>query len=168
MKIVDPLFRVGERFGFAWTVVCAIAWLACGVYLVRVAAGASLLWRYPALGVTVEVILGTVVAIGGLLAYWLIAGQIGFLRRGYRIRRISGNDYLYEERVPSREKRSLPFMRVVVGKGYPVPSEVFIASETAWELGVPYWAKGRRGEIARRIGEALGANQGASVRFLDI
>jgi len=167
MSVLATVFRASERIGFVSTVACAIAWLVCGALLARAAAAASLLWRIPMLGLAVEILLCSVVGIGGLLSFWLIANHIDYLRRGYRVKWTCGNDWLYEERISATEERFLPCVRVIVGKGYPAPSEVRILSEASWDSEAPLWARGRRGEITQRIAQCFGGDRGASIRFLD-
>ena len=121
----------------------------------------------PILGLAVEFVLVAIVGIGGLIGLWLTFDQIDYLRRGYRVRRTSGDNWLYEERVSNRTMRSLPFVRTIIGEGYPAASEVRIPSETYWESEAPHWARGRRAEIGGRIAECFGADRGARIVFVD-
>lgn len=167
MTALATLFRASERIGFAPTVLFALVWFVCGTIAARAAAAASFLWQIPALGLTVELLLFIIIGVGGLVTLWLIAHHVRYWRRGYRMRWTSGNEWLYEERVSGITARSLPCVRIVVGKGYPAPSEVHIISEASWDLGVPPWARGRRGEITQRISECFGGDRGANISFVD-
>jgi hypothetical protein len=145
--------------------VAAIAWLVCGAMGTR-AAGVAL-WRFPVLAQIVIVGIAVIVGTGGLIGYWLIADHVDYLRRGYRVRWIAGDQWLYEERISHDAERSLPFIRLILGKGYAALCEVRIQSEASWDSEAPPWAKGRRAEIAQRISHCFGGDQGGQIRFVD-
>ena len=163
MTLWTRLWKGSERIGFVPTVLCAIAWLAFGVIAVRVA-GASL-WPTPKLAFVVVIVISAIIGIGGLLSYWLIADHVDYRVRGYRVRCVTGNDWLYEERVSKGTERCLPCVRVVLGYG---SAEVFVPSEASWETRVPLWARGRRSEIMERIALCFGSDRGAQIRFVDV
>jgi len=167
MTGLASLFRTSERVGFVPTVLFATAWFLCGTVTACAVAAASFWSQFPLLGLTVELLLFIIVGIGGLVTFWLIANHVQYWRRGYRMRWTAGHEWLYEERVSSSTARSLPCVRMIVGKGYPAPSEVRLISEASWDLAAPLWARGRRTEITRRIAECLGSNRGADIRFVD-
>jgi hypothetical protein len=113
------------------------------------------------------IVIAAIVGIGGLLSFWIIADQVDYLRRGYRMRWVTGNDWLYEERALKGTERCLPCVRVVLGDGYPAPSEICVPGEASWETEVPPWAKGRRPEIVERIALCFGSDRGGHIRFVD-
>jgi hypothetical protein len=165
MNALLTVWRGSERIGFVPTVLCAIAWLVCGAIGAREAVAS--LWQTPRLAQIVGIAIATVVGIGGLVSFWLIADHVDYLRRGYRVRWVTGSQWLYEERVSKGAERCLPCVRVILGNGYPAPSEVRIPSEASWESGAPVWAKGRRTEIVQRIAECFGSDRGGDIRFVD-
>ena len=163
MNLLDTLWKGSDRIGFVPTVVCAIAWLVFGVIVVRVA-GASL-WPTPKLAFVVVIVISTIIGIGGLVSSWLIADHVGYRMRGYRVRWVTGNEWMYEERVSTGTERCLPCVRVVLGYG---SAEVLVPSETSWETRAPLWARGRRSEIMERIALCFGSDRGAQIRFVDV
>jgi hypothetical protein len=167
MNVLSKVFRASERIGLLPTVGCALAWVVGGVVVARAAASASFLWQVLPLGLAVEFGLFISVGAGALVGLWSIGQHITFRRRGYRVRWTVGNEWLYEERLSSTERRSLPCVRVISGEGYPAPSDVRILPEASWEFEAPLWARGRRSEIIQRIAECFGGDRGANVRFVD-
>jgi hypothetical protein len=163
MNLLDTVFRGSHRIGFVPTVLCAIAWLVFGTIGVRVA-GASL-WPTPKLAFVIVIIIAAIIAIGGLVSFWLIADHVDYQRRGYRVRRVVGNEWVYEER---GTESCLPYVCVVLGDGYPADCEVRVPSSASWETEVPHWAQGRRSEITERIALCFGRDRGAHIRFVDV
>jgi hypothetical protein len=161
------LFRASERIGFTLTVVCVVGWFVCEVIVIRAVADASLQWQIPMLGLVVEFLLFSLAAISGLVSFWLLAKHIRYVRRGYRVKWTSANEWLYEERVSRIDERTLPYVRVIVGKGYPAPCEISIISAESWDLDAPLWARGRRGEVIQRVSNCHGGDRGGNIRFLD-
>jgi hypothetical protein len=100
-----------------------------------------------------------------LLVFWAAVAKVEFWRRGYRIRQLGPKGYwrmplgpkpcVYEERGPDGKIRSLSFIRVIVGAGYPAPSELHFPGEEAWDALVFAEARGRRAEIVGRVQELL-------------
>ena len=163
MNLLDKVFRGSERIGFVPTVLCVIVWLVFGAIGVRVA-GASL-WPTPKLAYVIVIVIASIIGFGGLVSLWLIAAHVRYLSRGYRVRRVIGNKWLYEER---GSERRIPYVCVVLGDGYPADCEVRVPSEASWETEVPYWAHGRRSEIKERIALCFGSDRGAHIRFVDV
>jgi hypothetical protein len=155
-----------RRMGLVPTIGCALLWLSAGAVVTALTANA--LATRPVLAQIVSFAIAAVVAFGGLVSYWLICGQVEFRRRGFRVRWVSEEDWLYEERAPTGQSRFLPLQRVITGDAYPAPCDVRIAGETAWSSQVPSWAWNRREEILRRIALCFGAERGGAVRFLDL
>ena len=151
--------------GFVPTVLCAVTWLVGGAIVARTAAAS--LWQVPRLAQVIGFSIATIVGLGGLVAFWLIADHVDYLRRGYHVRWVAGDNWLYEERVLNGTDLCLPCIRVILGNGYPVPSEVRIPSEARWESDAPLWARGRREEITQRIARCFGGDRGAQIRFSD-
>jgi hypothetical protein len=109
---------------------------------------------------------GILAAVAGLCCFWLFADAVRFVGRGYRIRQLSPREHwrwtigpkscVYEELAADGRIRQLPFVRDILGDGYPAPGLVRITDESIWEREMPEWARGRRAEIARRIVECAG------------
>src|SRR5579863_10615102 len=90
------LARGSDSVGFAPSVLCLIAWVACGAAVAR--AGVGALWQYPGLARVFLIVVAIVVAIGGLVGFWVLSPHIDFWRRGYRVKWLTGNEWVYEER----------------------------------------------------------------------
>ena len=146
------------------SIVCLIAWFVGGAVAIK--AVVEGLWEYPRLSQVLGYIVISIVGGGGLIWFWQILAQIEFWRCGYRVIAISPKEYLrwkpgpkqwaYEERALDGRVLRLPFVRVILGKGYPAPSELRLPSEKAWDAQVPLWARGRRVEVLQRIVECVG------------
>jgi hypothetical protein len=162
-RLIRALGRQSDVIGFVPSLLCAIAWVACGAAVAG--AGAGALSQHPVLAEIFFVVLAGSVAIGGLVCFWILSMHIDFWIRGYQIRWLKGNEWVYEERRPRGPIERLPFSRIKLGDGDPAPCEVHIADEERWERQAPEWAKGRRAEILRRIAELSGANSGGRVQF---
>jgi hypothetical protein len=160
------IFKYSRLMGLIPTLCCALLWLWGGAR-VAVLAGDALAGSIPDLAVDVSGVIVSIVGLGALVSLWLISDHMRFFRRGFRMRWVEANHWLYEERAPVSEARLLPCERVTTGDGYPAPCEVCITSESAWNLHVPPWAWNRRQEILRRIALCFGAEHGGSVRFVD-
>jgi hypothetical protein len=136
-----------------------IVWVAAGMAAVFAAVGA--LNAHPGIALLASAILGLIAAAGGLVLFWLLASEIDFWRRGYRVRMVDRRLYLrwrlgpqlcvYEERTDDGAIRALQFTRVIIGDGYPAPSEIHLPLDDAWDTEVDLWARGRRSEIVERI-----------------
>jgi hypothetical protein len=74
---------------------------------------------------------------------------------------------VYEERAMNGRVLRLPFVRVILGNGYPAPSELRFPSEMGWDTEVPLWARGRRAEILERIVDCIGGPQYARLADSD-
>ena len=84
--------------------------------------------------------------VDSLAFFWGIADQVRFWKSGYRVVQIGPREYIrwslgpkeyaYEERSMTGEVLRLPFMRVILGDGYPAPSELRFPSENAWDKRV--------------------------------
>jgi len=107
------------------------------------------------------------VSIGGLVGFWIIADLVDFWRLGYRVRWLSGNEWVYEERKAEGSVQCLPFSREILADGYPAPCEVGILSEASWEGKAPEWAQRRRAEIVKPITTLFGADMGGHVELKD-
>jgi hypothetical protein len=162
---IRALLRRSEAIGFAPTVLCVIAWFGCGAAGAR--AGALALWEYPRLAEVFVWVVATVEGICGLVAFWIIADHVDYWRRGYRVRWLTGNEYVYEERRADGSVQSLRLSREILADGYPAPCEVSIPSEARWEQQAPQWAQQRRAEIVERIAQLFGADIGGRVQFKD-
>ena len=163
--MLDRIWQASERIGFLATIMCVIVWLVSGGLVVW-AAGAAL-WQFPVLAQIVIVVIASIIGLSGLVCFWIIAGHIDYLRLGYRMRRVAGDQWLYEERTSDEAERLLPCVRLVVGEGYPAACKVQIPSAAAWDSLTPSWAKGRRAEIAQRIAHCFGHDNGGQVDFVD-
>ena len=161
----NVLWRESHKIGLIPSVLCALAWLACGDLVVRY--GVAALWRYEWLAWAFLIGMCLVVSLGGLVSYWILMSHYDFRRRGYQVRWLTGDDWLYEERRADGSTECFPFTRRIVGDGYPTPCNVFILSENAWKQQAPQWAQGRRTEILKRIADLFGANQGGRVQLSD-
>jgi hypothetical protein len=164
--LIKVLWRKSHAIGLVPSLLCAIAWLACGGVIVRFGVGA--LWQYPVLWWGLLIVVGLAVALGGLVSFWILASHVEFRRRGYQIRWLKEDEWIYEERRSDGSVRHLPFSRTTVGEGYPAPCNVRIHDEESWERQVPLWAQGRRTEILERIADLSGANSGGRVLFRDV
>lgn len=153
-----------RSIGAVSSIMCLIAWVGGGALLTRAAVDG--LWKYPRFSEWLVYIASSIVAVGGLVWFWQIIAQIEFWRRGYRVIMIAPKEYLrwslgpkqcaYEERALDGRVLRLPFVRVILAKGYPAPSELCFPSERVWDEQVPLWAQGRRSEILQRIVECIG------------
>ncbi len=159
------LWKRSEAMGFAPTVVCWIAWLACGATGAR--AGALALSEHPVLAEVFVLVMAVVEGISGLVAFWIVADHYNYWKRGYRLTWLSGNKWAYEERQADGSAQRLLLSRTVPTEGYPAPCDVFIPSETSWKTAAPEWAPHRRAEIVQRIAESFGADMGGRVTFKD-
>ena len=129
--------------------------------------GQALAGVAPDLALGFSAALVGIVGLGGLVSFWLIAEQIEFFKRRFRMRWVKDGHWLYEERAPRGESRFLPCKRVTTGEGYPAPCEVHITSESDWTSHMPSWAWNRRQEILLRIALCFGVEHGGTVRFID-
>jgi hypothetical protein len=111
--------------------------------------------------------LGLVVAFGTLISFWILMDHVEFRRRGYQIRWLKDDEWVYEERGADGLVECLPFGRKTLGDGYPAPCRVYIQGEEGWERQVPQWAQERRRQITERIADLSGANSGGRVEFSD-
>jgi len=162
---IRTLARRSDAIGFAPSLMFVIAWVACGAAVAR--AGVGALWQYPWFANVFVIIVAIVAALGGLVGVWILSNHIDFWRLGYRVKWLTGNEWIYEERSADGSVDCLSFSREIVGDGYPAPCEVYIPSETRWERRVPQWAQGRRTEILEHIAELFGADIGGRVQFRD-
>jgi hypothetical protein len=155
------LFKLSEKIGLVPTVIGVIIWLAVGTWATLMAV--ETLWQYPRIAVVV--VLAFIIATGmsGLVGYWLVTDRIEFWQRGYQVRWIDANDWVYEERSVASEERILPYILEERGQGYPAPCTVRILNQEDWESEAPLWARGRRSEIVERIADCHGANDGGEV-----
>src|SRR5262249_32676733 len=142
---MTSLAKLSERLGIAPTILGIVVWIAAGVAVGR--GGVAALWQYPRLGFVFMVIETTCVGFGGLFGFWMINSLIAYRTRGYRVRWLMGNDWVYEERAAKGEARCLPISREVQGPGYPAPCRVRIPAAARWAIEVPGWARDRRAEI---------------------
>jgi hypothetical protein len=157
--------KLGEHLGLARGALLWLAWVAGGIVVTR--AAAVEVSQHPRLAVAFVIMIGSVVTLGGLVGFWIVTSEIDFGRRGYRVRRLGDDQWVYEERDAHGTLRGLPISREVVGGGYPAPCKVGITSETLWQTQAPQWARGRRADIVARIAECLGAGAGAQVLFVE-
>lgn len=132
-----------------------------GAISVRIAA--SSLWPTPNVAFVFVIVIAAFFGFSNLISFWLIADHIGYLWRGYRVRRLIGTQWLYEER---GTERSLPYVCVVLDDGYSADCEVHVPSEASWETEVPNWAHCRRSEIMERIALSFGSDRGAHISFV--
>jgi hypothetical protein len=133
-----------------------------------VRAASAALWRFPVLAQIVIVSIAAIVGIGGLVSFWLVADHVDYLRRGYRMRWVAGDQWLYDERTSHDEERLLPCVRSILREGYPAPCAVRIPSAASWDSEAPPWAKGRRAEIAQRIAHCFGGDNSGFIHFVDL
>ena len=163
--LIKILWRQSHAIGLVPSLLCAITWLACGGFVVRSGVGA--LWQYRELSWVFLILVSLAVASGALVSFWILVSHFEFRRRGYKIKWVTGDEWVYEERRIDGSVECLPFSRKTVGDGYPAPCNVHIQSEKSWERQAPQWAQGRRTEILERIADLSGANAGGRVQFSD-
>jgi len=106
-------------------------------------------------------VLGLATAIAGLLLFWVLVKEFRFVRSGYRIRpagpyvlpfrTLDSGEWIYDERDSEGRIRSLPFVRIVLGQGYPAHTELELPNEEEWKTIAPEWARGRRALIIERL-----------------
>ncbi len=161
----NVLWRESHKIGLIPSVLCAFAWLAGGALIVRV--GAGVLWPYEWLAWAFMMVVSLVVVFGALVSFWILMSHFDFRRRGYQVRWITGDDWVYEERRADGSTEYFPFMRKIVGEGYPAPCEIYIFDEIAWSDKAPHWAQGRRTEILERIADLFGAKRGGRGQLSD-
>lgn len=162
---IRALVMRSEATGLTPSVLRVIAWVGVGAAVARIGVGA--LSQYPRLAIVFLVLIALVFALGGLVGFWIVADLVAYWKRGYRVRWITGNSWIYEERRPGGSVETLLFSREIVGDGYPAPCEVNIPSEARWELQVPRWAHDRQAEILERIADLFGAGIRGCVQFRD-
>jgi len=162
MKI---LFKLSKKAGFIPTIIGVFIWLACGY--VAVPAVGDVLWQYPNVAYAFAIAIIATTGLGSIVGFWLVADHIEFWQRGYRVKRLSANDWVYEERSATSEERILQYSLEVRGQGYPAPCAVWILSQADWENEAPPWAVGRRSEIVERIAICHGSKRGGEVQILD-
>lgn len=131
------------------TVIAVIVTLAFEMW--ATAAAIDALRHFPKIAVVISIPLFIVTGISSLVGFWLVADRINFRRLGYQVKWIKENDWEYEERSSTSEKRTLTYVREVQGEGYPAPCTIRILDVEDWENSVPKWARGRRSEIIARI-----------------
>jgi len=163
--LIKILWRQSHAIGLVPSLLCGTAWLACGGIVVR--SGVGTLWQYPVLAWAFLIVMCIVVALGGLVSFWILVSHFEFRRRGYQIKWITEDEWGYEERRADGSVECIPFSRKTVGVGYPAPCNVYIHGEDRWDRQVPRWAQGRRPEILERIADLSGANSGGRVQFSD-
>jgi len=130
--------------------------------------GIGALWQYQGLSWAYIILVSLVVAFGALVSFWILMDHFEFRSRGYQIRWLAGDNWIYEERIANGPVECLPFSRKTVGDGYPAACDVYIQSEKNWEQLAPRWARGRRTQIMERIAECSGSDIGGHVRFIDL
>jgi hypothetical protein len=156
--------RWREPIGTMLGTAALIAWVGLGA-IIALAASSILEQHAKTAGVLVLGIAAGF-AVGGLVIFWLIVEQIEFWSLGYRVRQVSPKGFLrwspgpkqcvYEERAPSGQIQALPFIRVVLGGGYPAPCEVYLPRDEDWNTQMPSWSHGRRKDIMERMNKCFG------------
>jgi hypothetical protein len=163
--LIRILWRQSYAIGLVPSMLCAAAWLIGGAVAARSGVGATS--QYPRFAWGFLIVTSVVVALGSLVCFWILASHLEFRKRGYQIRWLTADEWVYEERRANGSIECMPFSRQTVGDGYPAPCQVFIHSEKSWEQQAPQWAHGRRAEILERIGDLSGADRGGQVDFID-
>ena len=158
---MNTLFKLSEKAGLVPTAIGVIVWLVGGIWATLAVVNG--LWHFPTLAVVLTISFMVVTSIGGLVGFWLVADRFEFWLRGYYVKPIGDNDWIYEERSSASEIRTLPYILEERGNGYPAPCTIKILDAENWERDAPLWARGRRCEIAERIANCHGANQGGEV-----
>ena len=92
----NVLWRESHKIGLIPSILCAVAWLGCGGLVVRY--GVAALWRYEWLAWALLIVLDLVVSLGVLVSFWILMSHYAFRRRGYQVRWLTGDDWVYEER----------------------------------------------------------------------
>ena len=161
--VLPRLWQCGERLGLWPSVLCWIVWVGGGVFAAR--AFANALWPHPRLGTAIVWTVAIGVALGGLVGFWVIADLAEFWRRGYRVRWVAANRWIYEERAPGGVLHAIPLTREIVGSGYPAPCRVRLPDEAHWQNDTPEWVRRRRADILARIARCFGADAGGQVHF---
>ena len=95
MKVLAQIGKKSEQVGLVPTILCAIAWLVLSTFGARAVAFA--LGDHPRLAYLTALPFAVIGGLGGLVSFWLIADHLDFLRHGYRVRCVKGNEWLYEE-----------------------------------------------------------------------
>lgn len=160
-RLIRTLWRQSHAIGFSSSIICAIAWIACGGAFVRF--GLSALAQSPVLFWFCLIFVSLIIAVGALVSFWILMSHIQFRKRGYQVNWLTKDEWVYEERRSDGSVEYLPLSREVTGDGYPAPCSVHIQSEESWDRQAPQWARGRRTEILNRIAEQFGGR----VRFYD-
>lgn len=160
------LVKLSERIGLAGTIAALFVWLTAAAIQIDVI-GRTFSPRSPLLAFVAAG--GTVILAvsGGLVGFWLVANHVAYWRFGYRVTWLDGVRWVYEEHSADYEKRLLPYVREITWRGYPNSCKITIPSVADWEAQTPDWAQGRRDEIAERIANCHGKDQGANVRFVE-
>ena len=166
--------RWREPVGTVVGTVGLIAWVGLGVLIAG--AACAVLEQHAITAHAFVIVIATIFAVGGLVIFWVTAEQIEFWRLGYRVRQLSPKGFfhwsqgpkqcVYEERAPSGQIQGLPFVRMILGDGYPAPGEVCLPREEDWDAQMPSWARGRRKEIMQRMNECFGGAR-SRTRFVD-
>ena len=153
-----------------WSVIGLVSWIT---FVVLVTRGAVLLLaQFTTAMMLVLVPFALAAAWGTIIAVSQVGNCVEAWQRGYGVRWLDGPlrahilgvkygdrfRWVYEESSPSGDLRQIHFVREIVGRGYPVPSQVCIPNIEDWDREVPSWAVGRRSEVVQRIDEAFGKN----------
>jgi len=96
------------------------------------------------------------VGYGGLICVWFLKYHFDNWLRGYRVRYLSGNHWVYEE--CGSEQRIVPYQREANGRGYPEACIIRISEDD-----FPEWAVDRQNEIVKRITICHGIEQGGKI-----
>jgi hypothetical protein len=172
-ELARGLMRWREPVGTVVGTVGLIAWVGLGVLIARGTYAA--LEQHATTAQVLVLVIATMFALGGLVIFWMTAEQIEFWRLGYRVRQLSPKGFVhwsqgpkqcvYEERAAGGQIQGLPFVRTILGDGYPAPSEVRLPREDNWDSQMPFWARGRRKEIMERMNQCFGAER-SRTRFV--
>jgi hypothetical protein len=127
-----------EPVGTVVGTVGLMAWVGLGALIARAAYG--VLEQHAITAHVLVFVTATIFAVGGLVIFWVTAEQIEFWRLGYRVRQLSPKGFfhwslgpkqcVYEERAPDGQIQGLPFVRMILGDGYPAPCEVVVSHTT--------------------------------------
>jgi hypothetical protein len=171
---VREMRRWREPIGTVVSIMGLVAWVWLGVVVVSRVADVAL--EHPTVAWCVFCFLVAIVAAGGLFIFWVTAEQADFWRRGYRVRQLGPKGFfhwslgpkqcVYEERAPGGQIQGLPYVRTILGDGYPAPCEVCLPREEDWDAQMPSWARGRRTQIKERMHKCFGAER-SGTRFVD-
>lgn len=130
--------------------------------------------RHPTLAVTLILALGIGLGLMAIIAIGIVSDRLTFGRLGYRVRRLTKDEYVYEEQsLEAPIRNTSPWREVAESMGLIRPRRIEgtrhfvfqcerddvggaqVPSEAHWNDEMGPWAQGRRAEIVGRIADYL-------------